>query len=328
LNRWKEEPQVIIKMGSKKTTRSRDNNTRRSITGKSKNTRRKYPLTLRGRTFTRAEVLEIQKCVKNFFNCGRTRISMEVCRRLCWQQPNGWPKDRACRDVLVKLEKAGLVRLPERRKGSRTPAAANPKLRTRFSYKQIVSADGIALEFAKGNAAEKIWNALVSAHHYLGHRIIVGRCLKYLIKYRGVTAGAIAFSSSAWRVETRDKALREMGVTSEEARNCVINNSRFLILGTAQVRNFASQVLSLSTRQVAHDWAEFYSVKPVIVETFVLPSKFNGTCYKAANWVEVGLTKGYAKRGTCHVNSQEPKRVFLYGLNRKIRKKLLRVKPE
>jgi hypothetical protein len=314
-------------MGPTQTTRS-DNNTRHSDSGKMKRTRRKYPLILRGRKFTRAEVLDIQRCVKDFFSCGRTRISVEVCRLLSWQQPNGWPKDRACRDVLVKLEKEGLIRLPKRGESSKQTGNQSPKLCTRFSYKQIVGVDSITFEFAKGNNAEKIWNALVSAQHYLGHRIIVGRCLKYLIKYRGVTAGAIAFSSSAWKVEIRDKILTEMGMTADDARDCVINNSRFLILGTAEVRNFASQVLALSTRQVAHDWAEFYGVKPAIVETFVLPSKFSGTCYKAANWVEIGLTKGYAKRGTYHVNSQEPKRIFLYGLNRKIRKKLLGFKTE
>lgn len=280
------------------------------------------PITLRGKRFTHGEIHKIQKCVTKFFTFGRTRISIEVCHLLSWQQPNGWPKDRACRDVLVKLEEMKLIKLPPRRKTPNRQGSPRPKLQTRFVYKQIAFSNGITLEFAKGNAAEKMWNALIREHHYLGCKIVVGRCLKYLIRFRGTIVGAIAFSSAAWQVKMRDTVLAQLGMTDKDIRDSVINNCRFLILEKGHIKNLASQALALSTRQAAHDWEQFYSIRPTIVETFVLPSKFKGTCYKAANWIEIGTTKGYAKRGTTHVNSQEPKRVFLYGLNRQLRKKL------
>jgi hypothetical protein len=286
---------------------------------------RKYPIKLRDRQFTYREVCRIRKCIKQFFDFGRTRISIEVCDELRWKQPNGWPKDRACRDVLRKLEQMNLVQLPPRKKSTtiENKKRPKPKLQTRFVYKQVAPSNGITLEFAKGNAAEKSWNALVNENHYLGHRIVVGRCLKYLIKYHDLTVGAIAFSSAAWQVETRDKTLTQLGMSTDKIRESVINNCRFLMLDNARGRNLASQALAASTKQAAHDWEQFYSIRPLIVETFVLPSKFKGTCYKAANWIEIGTTKGYAKCGTNHRNSQEPKRVFLYGLNRRIRKKLM-----
>lgn len=283
----------------------------------------KYPITLRGKQFTYHDIRKIQTCVKKFFRFGRTRISVEICNRLSWQQPNGWPKDRACREVLLKLEKMKLIRLPPRRKSSNRQRGDQVKLQTRFVYKQIAFGDGITLEFAKGNAAERTWNTLISENHYLGYRIAVGRCLKYLIKFRGTIVGAIAFSSAAWKIKTRDAVLADLGITEKDIRDTVINNCRFLMLEKGRVKNLASQALALSTKQAAHDWEQFYSIRPKIVETFVLPSKFKGTCYKAANWIDIGTTKGYAKRGTVHVNSQEPKTVFLYGLNRRVRKKLL-----
>lgn len=285
----------------------------------------KYPIVLRGREFSRFDIKAIGKCVQKYFSFGRTRISMEVCQELDWKQPNGWPKDRACRDVLRKVQEFGLIKLPPCVKSPRRSNQVTPKLRTRFVYKQIAFSGEITLEFAKGNKAESTWNELVKKQHYLGHKVVVGRCLKYLIKHRGILVGAISFSSAAWQVESRDKALSDLGVPGDGTRDCVLNNSRFLVLNTLNVPNLASRILSIAVKQVAHDWAEFYSVTPRIIETFVQPSKFKGTCYKAANWVEVGRTKGFAKHGMQHVNSQESKIIFLYGLSPEMRKGLLKI---
>ena len=175
----------------------------------------------------------------------------------------------------------------------------------------------IQLEFAKGNQAEKIWNELVSEYHYLGNRTTVGRCIKYIVRSKNRLLGAISFSSPAWQLEPRDKALKAIGISNPHDH--AINNSRFLILPFVQVPNLASYILSVATKNIVHDWSRYYSVKPLIAETFVQPSLFDGTCYKAANWIEVGTTKGYAKRGSSYRNSQEPKKIFLYGLTRQIR---------
>jgi hypothetical protein len=185
----------------------------------------------------------------------------------------------------------------------------------------------IELEFAKGNPAEHLWNALIDKYHYLGHRVQVGRCLKYLIHGDGKLVGAIAFSSPAWKLAIRDELMERIGLASSSIRDLVINNSRFCILPQARVPHLASRILASATRQVALDWYNFYSVKPVIAETFVEPNRFEGTCYRAANWAEIGLTSGYAKVGASHHNGQPPKRVFVYGLTRTYRRKLADVVP-
>lgn len=287
------------------------------------------PIKLRGRYFSVDELDIIQRCVSENFDLGRTFISKVICEELNWKQPNGWLKDRACRDVLRQLASMNVLELP--------PPLTKPKISDR---KQKSSQDyllseydcttpinsfpqSIELEFAKGNLSEKVWNALVSQFHYLGHDVLVGRSIKYLIKTDGRLLGAIAFSSPAWRVDPRDKVLNSIGIT--DVREHTINNSRFLILPYVQVPNLASHILALATKQIVTDWNSYYSVKPLVAETFVQPSLYFGTCYKAANWVEVGTTKGYAKKGQIYHNSQEPKRIFLYGLDKQTRRQLQQV---
>jgi hypothetical protein len=85
-----------------------------------------------------------------------------------------------------------------------------------------------------------------------------------------------------------------------------VGNARFLILPTVKVKNLASHVLSLALSRLPEDWEERYHVRPVLVETFVDPTLFAGTCYKAANWMDVGQSAGR--------RDGKPKRVFLYPL--------------
>jgi hypothetical protein len=179
----------------------------------------------------------------------------------------------------------------------------------------------LTLEWAKGNSAENLWNALVEKYHYLGHKIQVGRCLKYLIWGDGELLGAISFSSPAWKLAARDELLRQMGISQRAGHDFVINNSRFLILPQVRVPHLASRVLAFATWQVVTDWSRYYSIEPKFVETFV-ERRRKGTCYKAANWRLIGMTNGYAKAGASHHNSQRPKTMFLYGLKRNHRRML------
>ncbi|MEW6286014.1 MAG: Druantia anti-phage system protein DruA [Chloroflexota bacterium] len=285
--------------------------------------------TLRGRKFTASSIGVVKSCVKKYYKFGRTRISKEVCKRLDWKQPNGWLKDRACRDALVQLEKMGVIKLPEpkvKRKTKKENNAQEPKL-GKYIIPSEVTEIPVSIDFvlAKGNKEEQIWNYLVEQYHYLGHKVIVGRTLKYLIVSENVILGAIAYSSPAWNLSPRNQILQKLGFTREDILNKVINNSRFLILPTVKVKNLASKILSLSTVKVVSDWAWYYSITPLVAETFVQPSRYLGTSYKAANWQEIGITKGYAKSGMSYRNSQEPKKIYLYGLSNEVRSMLMKV---
>lgn len=270
------------------------------------------------------------RCVAEHYDHGRTRISEVICTRLGWRQPNGWLKDRACRDALRSLEEVGLIKLPKRLDGVRR----KPDCRRIFDPSSFTLPRGlvkpvtampttIELEFAKGNDAEPLWNALVHKYHYLGHTVQVGRCLKYLIRGDGQLLGAISFASPAWKLGVRDDLMRQLGFSKDaQTRDVVINNSRFLILPQVRVPHLASRVLAAATRRAAEDWTWFYAIEPLIAETFVEPTRFEGTCYRAANWIEIGTTNGYAKVGASHHNSQRPKTMFVYGLTREYRRRL------
>lgn len=204
-------------------------------------------------------------------------------------------------------------------------AIQEPKL-GKYIIPSEVTEIPVSIDFvlAKGNKEEQIWNHLVEQYHYLGHKVIVGRTLKYLIVSNNVILGAIAYSSPAWSLGSRNQILQNMGFTRDDIMNKVINNSRFLILPTVKAKNLASKILSLSTNKVVSDWTWYYSITPLVAETFVQPSKYLGTSYKAANWLEIGITKGYAKSGMLYHNSQEPKAIYIYGLNRQTRNQLLK----
>jgi len=228
----------------------------------------------------------------------------------------------------MQLEALGVIKLPKSKKLTTSAPKAN---KTELNLGKYVVATDVSeipetIDFilAKSNKEEQIWNYLVEKYHYLGHKVVVGRCLKYLIISNNIILGAIAYSSPAWKLGTRNQILEKMGFSPDDIMNKVINNSRFLILPTVKAKNLASKILSLSTNKVVSDWTWYYSITPLIAETFVQPSKYLGTSYKAANWLEIGITKGFAKSGMSYHNSQEPKKIYLYGLSKETRSGLLK----
>lgn len=285
---------------------------------------RKLPtrIQLRGKLFTKQHLQIIREIIEQFPKEGRTSISVRVCRRIRWQQPNGWPKDRACRDVLRRLETLRLIRLPlpkltKKQKPPQKDLATGPVKPTPTQVTRLVSP--ISLHLAKGNHEEKRWNEIVREHHYLGHKVTVGKCLKFLVRSGNIELGAVALSEPAWAVEARDTSLGKLGIPVSS----VANNSRFLLLPNVRIKNLASQVLSLLARHGASEWERYYSLELKCLETFVDSTRFQGTSYKAANWVCVGQTKGFRKSGSHHFNSQTRKHVFLYPIHSKTRALLL-----
>ena len=70
------------------------------------------------------------------------------------------------------------------------------------------------------------------------------------------------------------------------------------------------------------DWQRRYGHPIYLLETFVEKERFSGTCYKAANWIYLGETKGSAKRGSNHRYHGNIKKIFAYPLVKDFRDKL------
>lgn len=279
---------------------------------------------LRGRLFTSEELVLINEKVSKHYDEGRTAISIKICEELGWRQPNGWLKDRACRDVLQKLSQRGLIDLPISRKKPRVDGKLLKPEKSPVAENEITeSPAALTFVIAKGDKNELLWNKIVDYYHYLGHRVTVGKSLKYLIYGDGQLIGCIGFSSPANMLRQRDSFLKEhCDLNLDDIHKYCINNSRFLILPFVRVKNLATRILSESSKQITNDWNSYYSVCPTLIETFVQISRFKGTCYKAANWCKVGVTKGYSKKGANYVANKEPKVIFLYGLNKRTRKRI------
>jgi hypothetical protein len=102
----------------------------------------------------------------------------------------------------------------------------------------------------------------------------------------------------------------------------VVQNSRFLIAPSVEVPNLASHVLAKAVGRLTRDWTERYGYAPALVETFVDEQRFTGSCYRAANWQDVGQTAGRHDGFANGKVSSGPKQVYVYPLCSKWREEL------
>ena len=96
----------------------------------------------------------------------------------------------------------------------------------------------------------------------------------------------------------------------------VLSNDRFVIFPWVTVPNLASHVLSLATTHIADDWGSLHGYRPVLIETFVDPTRYSGTCYQAANWTHLGQTQGRGRDAPRHACRETKKDIYVYPLRR------------
>jgi len=99
---------------------------------------------------------------------------------------------------------------------------------------------------------------------------------------------------------------------------------RFLILPWVKVPNLASHILSGVSRRIHSDWIDKYGHPIYLLETFVDRSRFSGTCYKAANWILAGQTKGRTRSDKNYTVRVPVKNVYVYPLTKYFRQELCR----
>jgi len=172
----------------------------------------------------------------------------------------------------------------------------------------------VRLELVSQSPLEPLWDELVRAHHYLGYRKLLGHRLKYLAFAGERPVAALSWSGAARKLRVRDCVVGWSDEQRKAHLKHVVCNSRFLILPWVDVANLASHVLAANVRRLRQDWADHFSDELWLLETFVDPRYFNGTCYKAANWQFIGYTYGAAKQGPGYVYHGVSKEVYLYEL--------------
>ena len=256
----------------------------------------------------------------------RARLAKDLCARLDLRDAKGRPREMACRKQLLTWQRRGDITLPEPRHKppSRRPPPGDipvwPDVGGPLAGLGAVSLRPVT----GGTEASRAWNVMMRAHHPQGDGPLCGAQIRYLIvsEHHG-TLGGLSVSAAAWRLRTRDVWL---GWTdAERAKNLqgIVCNSRFLILPGVRVKHLASHVLGQLARRIRQDWRDRYGFDPWLMETCV-ESAHAGTCYRAANWTELGLTAGRGRQDRDNKAADDqtgtdnakpaPKRVFVYAL--------------
>jgi hypothetical protein len=135
----------------------------------------------------------------------------------------------------------------------------------------------------------------------------------------------LLFTSAAWKIAPRDTWIGWSDTARQAHLPQVVNHSRFLILPWVRIRYLASHLLAQAAHQLPQDWQACYQVQPLLLETLVDAARFPGTCYRAANWMEVGITQGRGRMDrTGQAQGRSPKHIFLYPLHPQTRQLLCR----
>jgi hypothetical protein len=127
---------------------------------------------------------------------------------------------------------------------------------------------------------------------------------------------------AAWKCADRDAFLGWDRATRERHLQGLTNNTRFLIPAWVEVPHLASHVLGLIARRIRADWKQKYGHPIHALETFVDRDRFKGTCYRAANWRQLGATRGRTRNDREHRIRTAVKDVYLYPLIPDFRRKL------
>ena len=277
-----------------------------------------------GREFRPAMIARIAKALRAEASLSRRSLSLLVCEWMQWRALNGKPKDVSCRKALLELHRRKVITLPAATKScftrSRQKSARDRRIEARevqCPLKELGEIRIVAIS-SRYSKTSQVWNALMERYHYLGKGPLCGAQIRYLVESsRYGWVGALAFSAAQWRLKERDKYIGWTEAARRANLNRVVCNSRFLILPNVRVPHLASHVLSRCMSQLVKDWTERYGYAPALAETFVDPSRFAGTCYRAANWLHVGRT---VARSTAYPNGKVatgPKDIYLYPISSK-----------
>ena len=179
----------------------------------------------------------------------------------------------------------------------------------------------LTVELVQSLEEETRWNQLIRKHHYLKEHRMVGESLRYIIKQNGEWIGLLGWSSAAFHLRPRDAWIGWTDAQRQATRHLVACNARFALLKPkGHSPNLASHCLGLNLQRLSADWLEQYGHPIALVETYVDPKRFEGTCYRAANWIEIGVTKGFGRsRLDFYQLHRQPKAIFLYPLVRNAR---------
>lgn len=286
-------------------------------------------LRYRGRALSSDDVAFIAQLIADHPGATRRAISLKLCEAWNWVQDNGTPRDMVCRGLLLALDRAGLLVLPPAqwtslraplRRKPREPIAV-PAIPLAADLREIGHID---IRQVRRTPDEALVESLIEQHHYLGYVRPVGEHLKYLVTADGQPIACFCWSSAPRHLGPRDRYIGWSPALRKQNIRLVAYQSRFLILPWIRVPHLASHLLGRMARQLSADWQTVYAHPIYFTETFVDTERNRGTCYRAANWTQLGVTTGRGKADNTHKPNRSLKLVFGYPLAHDFRQRLCR----
>jgi len=181
----------------------------------------------------------------------------------------------------------------------------------------------LEIEPALEPSAIHLWNEYVARYHPLGYKRPFGAHQRYFIVSRAGgqkrLLGCPLSAASAWALAARDAWIGWSPQDRSLRLHGIVNNTRFLIFPWVQIENLASKALAMAAKRLRADWQKRYGYVPVLLETFVDMAHYAGTCYLAANWLDLGETVGRGRMDRYREYPSTPKRILAYPLVRDFR---------
>jgi len=236
-----------------------------------------------GRAFSAEEIAGIRATVAWLPGLARRELAATLCEHLHWYTVTGTPKVHACRQFLERLQAAGLVALPAlqipRRPGPAPLAPVTEVLAEAPMQGPLAALGPVHLEIVRAEAAAVAqWNAAVARWHPLGFKGAFGYRLRYFITAGEQRLGCVLLAGAARALAVGERWIGWDAQACRENRVRILNNSRFLIFPQVRVAHLASHVLGQLARRVRADWLHHWGFEPLVLETFVAPRHYAGTC--------------------------------------------------
>ena len=274
-----------------------------------------------GRDFSDDELTQIRQLIGEDPARSRAELSRLTCRALEWYKADGGLKEMSARVAMLRMQEDGLITLPPPRCKRPDPTIhitshTDPGIPIEQPAGVLAP---LLLQRVQKKADSRLWNEYIERYHYLGHKPLPGAQLRYFIYTGKQPVALLGFGAAAWQTAPRDSYIGWSHAQREKNLHLIVNNARFLILPWVQSKNLASMILAMAARQLPDDWLAQYNYRPVLMETFVEKQRFEGTCYKAANWRYLGQTKGRGKLGPAGKQSVPIKDLWVYPLGRAFR---------
>ena len=211
-----------------------------------------------GRDFSDQEIEQIRALIAEDKTRSRAELSRLTCQTLNWLKPDGGLKDMSARVAMLRMQEDGLIQLP-------APRCKRPDPSVRLTKQteprdKIEQAAGqlspLRFERVVNKAQSRLWNEYIQRYHYLGHKLLPGAQLRYIVYSQDNIIALLGFGAAAWQTAPRDKYIGWSHEQRKKNLHLIVNNARFLILPWIKSHNLASMILSKVSKILPAHWHE------------------------------------------------------------------------